>query len=106
GTAVLAEEVPAAGSPDLVRDPVAHGERWVQPFQPDHARPDEAMVATILDGRLDRSQPLAEAPHEIDRGVLRVRHRADRGDRVQDSLDGRGLERNDARLQLERPDDV
>ena len=49
-------------------------------------------------------EPLAEALDEVDRGVLRLGHRADRRDRVEDPLDRGRLERDDRDVGVDRPD--
>jgi hypothetical protein len=104
GLAVQPEHVPATRPADLVRHPVADRERRIEPLEPDHTRPDEPRLATLLGLRLDRGDPFAEPADEVDGRVLRVGHRADGRDRVQDPLDARRLERDDGRVHLERPD--
>src|SRR6185503_20676140 len=58
---VPAEEIPAAGAPDLVRNPVADGERWIEPLQPDHPRTAEPALAPRLGCRLDGLEALAQS---------------------------------------------
>ena len=76
-----------------------------------HSRADDAgrpaaRIAPRLDLAVDRAQPLAERLDEVDRGVLRLGHRADRGDRVEDALDRRRLEGHDGDVGVDRPRDV
>ena len=88
------EQLPATGAPDLLGHPVAGRERRIEPLETDDARRPSAGVAPGLDLLLDGTEPLAQRLHEVDRGVLGLGHRADRGDRVEDALDGGGLERD------------
>ena len=100
--AVRAEQLPAAGPPDLLGHPVAGRERRVEPLEADDARRPAARLAPGLDLLLDRAEPLAQALDEVDRVVLRLGHRADRRDRVEDPLDRGRLERDDRDVGVDR----
>ena len=56
--------------------------------------------------RLERAEPLPEVGDDVDRSVLRVGHRPDGRDRVEDPLDRGRLERDDADVGVDRPGDL
>ena len=104
--AVRAEQVPAAGAADLFRHPVTDRERRVEPLEPDHARRAMTGLATRRDPLLDRPESLAQRLDDIDRGILDLGHRPDRGDRVEDPLDRGRLERDDRDLGIDPAGDL
>src|SRR6266566_8500244 len=75
--AVLAEEVPAAGAPDLLGNPVADRERWIEPLDTDDARRLMAVLAALVNTRLDHAEARAKALDEIDGRIFGVGDRAD-----------------------------
>ena len=85
---------------------MADGERRVQPLDPDDARPDVTGVAPCGHHLLDRTQARAQDLDQVERVVLDLGHGADRGDRVEDPFDRRGLERDDGDRGVDRPDDL
>ena len=93
--AIATEQVPATGPPDLLRNPTARRERWIEPLQRDDAGRRMACGPPRENDFLDVGQALAEDLDEAQRLVLGRGHGTDRGNRVKDALDGRRRERHD-----------
>jgi hypothetical protein len=104
--AVTAKEVPAARSADLLGHPVPDRERRIEPFDRDDARTDVPGVAPGGDQLLDGPESRSERLDEVEGVVLDLGHRADRGDRVEDPLDRRRLERDHGDRGVDRTNDL
>ena len=78
GSPSLAEDLPAAGPPDLLGHPEARGRERVEPVERHDPRGVVALVPALLDDLLDVREPLAQDLDEPDRLVLGVGHGARR----------------------------
>ena len=97
------EQVPAARPPDLLGHPVARRRTAGRATRAPTTRGARGPASRrVCDPRLDRAEPLAQRPDELHRLVLGLGHRPDRGDRVEDALDRRGLERDDRDVGVDR----
>ena len=98
GLALAAEQVPAAGATNLLRNPAAAGERRFQALQHDHSRSPDALVLANDDLLLQVAELLAQGFEELHGVVLGLDHRPDRRDGVEDALHADGIQRDDHRL--------
>ena len=73
-----AQQVPAAGAPNLLGHPVAGRERRIEPLEDDHATRRDAGQPALQHPVLDGREPLAQHLDQADRLVLRLRDRARR----------------------------
>ena len=78
----------------------------VHPFERDDARRVAARLAPRLHLLADGAQPPAERLDQRERRVLRFRHRADGGDRVEDPLDRVRLEGDDRDVRIDGAGDL
>ena len=65
-----------------------------------------AVLSPLVDPCLDDPEPRPEALDQLDSLVLRVGHRADGRDRVEDALDRRRFERHDRDVGIDRARDI